>query len=170
MFTDLAITQTQAIVFGLLTLPICLWVVYTDVARMKIRNEAVLTLLAVFVVAGALVMPLGEYAWRYVHFVVALTVCFGLTMTIGMGAGDSKFIAAVAPLVALGDLRAIAVIYAFWSIVLLVGMMTARRSSALRTAAPGWIWFEDDRKGYVPFGLALAPTVSTYFYLGAMAG
>lgn len=170
LFSNLAITQMQALVFGLLTFPISLWVIWTDLASMKIKNEAVLAMLAIFVVAGLFLMPLGDYAWRYVHFVVALVVCFVLTMTIGMGAGDSKYIAAVAPFVALGDVSSVALLYAIWSVILLVGMFIARRSGALRRARPDWIWLAEDRKSYVPFGLALAPTVSSYFFFGFLAG
>ncbi|WP_235962512.1 A24 family peptidase [Jannaschia marina] len=170
MLSTLAITPMQATVFGLLTLPVTLWVIWTDLLTMKIRNGAVLAMLAIFVVAGLFVMPLSDYAWRYLHFVVMLVICFGLTMTIGMGAGDAKYIAAVAPFVALPDVSAVALLYAVWSVILLLGMFVARRSGALRRAKPDWIWFAEDRKGYVPFGLALAPTVSSYFAFGALAG
>lgn len=170
LLSTLAITQMQALVFGLLTLPITLWVVWTDLARMRIKNEAVLAMFAIFVLAGLFLMPLGDYAWRYVHFVVALVVCFLLTVIIGMGAGDAKYIAVVAPFVALDDVGALALLYAIWSVILLVGMFLARRSGALRRARPDWIWFAEDRKSYVPFGLALAPTVSSYFLFGFLAG
>lgn len=170
MFSDLAITQMQAIVFGLLTFPITLWVIWTDLISMKIKNEAVLAMLAIFVVAGLFLMPFGEYAWRYVHFIVVLVICFVLSATIGMGAGDAKYIAAVAPFVPVADASAIALLYAIWSGVLLVGMFFARRSKGLRRTKPDWIWFAEDRKGYVPFGLALAPTVSSYFLFGILAG
>lgn len=166
----LAITPMQAIVFGLLTFPITLWVVWTDLVSMKIRNEAVIAMLVIFVVAGVLLLPLEDYAWRYVHFAVVLVVCFVLSATIGMGAGDAKYIAAVAPFVALPDVGGIAILYAIWSVVLLLGMFLARRSATLRRAKPDWIWFADERKGYVPFGLALAPTVTSYFVLGSFIG
>jgi len=170
MFSDLAITPLQALVFGLLTLPVTLWVIWTDLVSMKIRNEAVLAMLAIFIVAGFFLLPLGDYFWRYLHFIVVLAVCFVLSISIGMGAGDAKYIAAVAPFVALSDVSEVALLYAIWSVVLLIGMFIARRSKALRTSKPDWIWFAEDRKGYVPFGLALAPTVSSYFLFGALAG
>lgn len=170
MFSALAITQMQALVFGLLTFPVTLWVIWTDLVSMKIKNEAVLAMLAIFVVAGLLLLPLGDYAWRYLHFAVALVICFVLSATIGMGAGDAKYIAAVAPFVALSDVSSIAVLYAIWSVILLIGMFIARRSGAVRRPKPDWIWFAEDRKGYVPFGLALAPTVTSYFALGYLAG
>lgn len=170
MPTDFAITQMQAIIFGLLTLPISLWIIYTDLKDMKIRNEAVLATMAIFVVGGFFLLPLDEYLWRYLHFVIVLGVCFLMYATVGMGAGDAKYIAATAPMIALADAEEVAFIYIMWSVVLLIGMMIARRSGALRTAAPGWIWFAEDRKGYVPFGLALAPTVSSYFLLATIHG
>lgn len=167
MFEGLVLTAPQGLVFGLLTLPLTIWIVWTDVTDMKIKNAAVLGTLAVFVAAGIFLLPLEEYFWRYLHFVVALAVCFVLTLTVGMGAGDAKYIAAVAPFVALPDIGEVAILYAVWSVILIAGMWIARRSDALRRRHPDWVWFADDRKGYVPFGLALAPTLSSYLLLGA---
>ncbi|MEO0859843.1 MAG: prepilin peptidase [Pseudomonadota bacterium] len=169
MFSSFALTPMQGLIFGIATLPITLWVIYTDLSAMKIKNEAVLAMLAIFVVAGFFLLPLGEYGWRYVHFIVVLVICYILAIGVGMGAGDAKYIAAAAPFVALADVSPVLALYAMWSVVLLVGMFIARRSSALRAARPDWIWFAEDRKGYVPFGLALAPTLTSYFLLGAIA-
>jgi prepilin peptidase CpaA len=168
MFTQLAITPLQAATFGVLTVPLTLWIVWTDLAAMRIRNEAVLAMLVVFAVAGAFVLPLDVYLWRYAHFAVMLAVCFVFSITVGMGAGDAKYIAAAAPMVTLPDLQAVAILYAGWSVLLLLGMFAARRSTALRLSAPDWVWFEEDRKGHVPFGLALAPTLTSYFAFGAI--
>lgn len=170
MFANLALTPMQGLVFGLATLPITLWIIWTDVTDMKIKNQAVLAMIAVFVVAGLFLMPLPDYAWRFAHFAVALAICFLLHLTIGLGAGDAKYIAAAAMFVALPDLAEVAIIYFFWSVVLLVGMWIARRSSGIRAKHPDWVWIAEDRKGYVPFGLALAPTMSSYFLFGAMGG
>ncbi|GIT89916.1 membrane protein [Jannaschia pagri] len=170
MFETLAITSQQGLIWGLLTLPITAWVMWTDLTDMKIKNQAVLAMLAIFVVSGFFLLPLEDYLWRYAHFAVVLVICFVLSATIGMGAGDAKYIAAVAPFVALDDVSAIALLYAFWAVVLLVGMFIARRIGAVRRAYPDWIWLAEDRKSHVPFGLALAPTVTSYFAYGATLG
>lgn len=166
---QLAITQLEAVVFGLLTLPVTIWIVWTDVTDMKIKNAAVLATLAIFIFAGFFVMPFDDYSWRYAHIAVALSAGILLSVTIGLGAGDAKYIAAAAPMVVLPDLGTIALLYCGWSLLLLIGMLTARRSRTLRAAAPGWVWFEEERRSYVPFGLSLAPTMSSYFLLGALA-
>ena len=44
-------------VFLALVTPICGWVIFTDLKYMKIRNAAVLALIAVFALAGPLVLP-----------------------------------------------------------------------------------------------------------------
>ena len=98
--TILSATPLQGLVFGLLSLPICLWVAYTDLTQMKIRNEAVLALFVTFVVSGIFLMPFTEYLWRYLHLAVILAVGFGLSTIRALGAGDAKFAAAMAPFVA----------------------------------------------------------------------
>ncbi len=56
-FTPVQIYQ----VFLVLCLPVCLWVAISDLKTMKIPNRSVLALIAIFVFAGLLVMPLE--AW-----------------------------------------------------------------------------------------------------------
>lgn len=165
----LAITPLQGLAFGLLTLPICLWVVWTDLSEMKIRNKAVLALLAVFVLAGPALLPLEEYLWRYSHFAVVLAIGFVMSL-MGVGAGDAKFAAAMAPFVALPDAGLVIGLYVAFSVLLLVGMWLARLSGTLRAAAPGWIWFHEDQRRHVPLGVGLAPTLMAYFALAAAYG
>jgi prepilin peptidase CpaA len=143
---------------------------------MKIKNLAVLAMLAIFVVVGPMLLPLGDYAWRYAHFAVVLAIGYLMSAGLGFGAGDMKYMAAVAPFVPVADLGAIAMLFLLWSVILLVLFWLARRSDALRMAAPGWVWLTDTaeraggvRKLKTPFGVALAPTVTTYFALAAIA-
>lgn len=172
MFTDLAITPIQGLVFGLFTLPITLWVIYSDVTEMKIKNHAVLAMLGIFILVGLFVMPIEDYAWRYAHFAVALAIGYVLSM-VGIGAGDVKYAASVAPFVALPDLGAIGALYIGWSGILIVGILIAWRVPALRRAYPNWVWFGEagkGRKSKIPLGLALAPAATSYFLLGALSG
>ncbi len=110
--TFLIATPLQGLVFGLLSLPICLWVAYTDLSQMKIRNEAVLALFVTFVVSGIFLMPFTEYLWRYLHLAVILAVGFGLSTIRALGAGDAKFAAAMAPFVAAGDIAEVVILFA----------------------------------------------------------
>jgi prepilin peptidase CpaA len=176
MFEFFAITPLQAAIFGLLTLPVTVWVIYTDVTEMKIKNLAVLAMLAIFLVTGPFLFPLAEYGTRWLHFVVVLAIGYVLSAGLGFGAGDMKYAAAVAPFVPVADVGQIAVLFVIWTFALLALFWAARRSTALRTAAPGWVWLTmtgeeagGTRKLKTPFGVALAPTVTTYFFLAAIA-
>ena len=149
----LSATALQGWVFGLLSLPVCLWVACTDLSAMKIRNEAVLALFAVFVVAGPFVMPLAEYACRYLNLIVVLVLGFGLATLRALGAGDAKFAAAMAPFVAWGDLGEVLAIFAVLLIVTLALHRALRRIPMVRNLAPGWKSWREVRD--FPMGLTL---------------
>ena len=131
---------------------------------MKIPNKAVAALTVVFLVIGLIALPLEDYAWRWLHLVVILAIGFVLNMLGGIGAGDAKFAAAMAPFVALQDLRMFLFLFAA---VLLAAVATHRmfkRSASFRAKTPDWAsWTHAD----FPMGLALAGTL--IFYLAAAA-
>ena len=108
----MSITAHEALWFLPFVLPVCLYVCFTDLREMRITNQAVLVLGAIFVLVGPFVLPLPEYGWRLVHMVVVLVVGFLLNAGGAIGAGDAKFAAAAAPYVALGDLRILLAIFA----------------------------------------------------------
>lgn len=166
MGLELAATPLQGLVFGLLALPICVWVAYTDLSEMRIRNEAVLALFAVFVVAGLFVVtPFGEYLWRYVHLAVVLLVGFVLNAIRAIGAGDAKFAAAMAPLIALADWAEVLILFAILLIITWVLHRVIRNIPALRNLAPGWkSWTE---KKDFPMGVTLGATMVAYLALAA---
>ncbi|CUH08274.1 Flp pilus assembly protein, protease CpaA [Jannaschia seosinensis] len=167
---DFALTAYQGLVFGLLTLPICLWAAWTDIKEMKIRNNVVLALVVVYVVAGIVLFPFADWLWGFAGFAVVLVIGFVLSGTMGLGAGDAKFAAAMAPFVPLADVVQVAYLYVAWSVLLIAGMAIVRRQNALRVAAPDWIWFQEDLRRHVPLGVGLAPTLSSYFFAAALAG
>lgn len=149
----------------LLAGPLCLWAAWSDLARMKIPNRAVIALLAVFAVAGALTMPLAEYALRWLHFGVMLVAGFLMTLALPVGAGDAKLIAAISPFVARSDVTLVLILFAG---LLLAGLMThraARAIPAVRRLAPHWeSWRRDD----FPMGLPLGATLICYLGLAAL--
>lgn len=149
--------------FALWALPfatlICLWGAWSDLARMKIPNKAVLALLAVFVIIGVITLPLDEYLWRYAHLVIVLVIGFLLTITGLVGAGDAKFAAVIAPFVAVVDLTNVAAIFAVTTIVAFV-LHRFARATPLRKLAPNWESWE--RKKDFPMGLPLAVTLIIY--------
>jgi prepilin peptidase CpaA len=156
-----------ALVFLVATLPVSLWVAWSDMARMKIPNAAVLTLAAIFLVLGPLLLPLADWGWRWLHLLVVLAVGFVLNLGGLVGAGDAKFAAAMAPFVALADAARFLVLFAA---VLLAAFATHRGFRALpavRRLAPGWVsWSRAD----FPMGLALVGALSLYLGLAAFAG
>lgn len=124
--------------------PICLYVMYTDISRMKITNVANMALAAVFVVIGLIVLPFDVYLWRLLGMVIVLVVGVILNAAGVMGAGDSKFIAAAAPFVALGDLVTLCVIFV---LCLVAAVMTHRiaKMTPLRQLAPHWTSWEQGK-------------------------
>ena len=143
-------------------LPIAFWVAWSDMARMKIPNKAVLTLLAVYALIGPLVLPFETYLWHYLHFAVVLVLGFLVTAAGLAGAGDSKFAAAMAPFIFLENLPEF--LYLFAAVVLAAFFTHRgfRRIPAVANALPGWESFH--RKDF-PMGLALSGALVLYLAL-----
>lgn len=163
---DLAVTQAYLALF-ILCLPVCIWVCYTDLSSMKIRNEAVYALVAIFIVAGLLVIPFGYWLWRWVSLVVVLLVGIILNQTAKFGAGDAKFAAAAAPFVAqnLLDIELALILLSLFMIATLVLHRIFRAIPAVRRATPDWTSWQ--RTSHVPVGVALAATLSVYLAMKA---
>ncbi|MEQ6201456.1 prepilin peptidase [Sulfitobacter sp. HNIBRBA2951] len=163
----MAITVYAAAWFFPFVLPICLYVIYTDISTMKITNGANLLLAAVFVVIGLIALPFDDYLWRLANLVIVLIAGIVLNAAGAMGAGDSKFLAAAAPFVALGDLNLL--IWLFAS-TLLAAFVTHRfaKFTPLRQLAPNWTSWEQGKK--FPMGLALGSALSLYLGLGLLYG
>lgn len=163
----MTITATSALWFLPFVLPICLYVMFTDMAQMRITNQAVVALILVFVVVGLFVLPFETYLWRLLGFVIVLIVGVVLNAAGAMGAGDSKFLAAGAPYVALGDLR---LLMALFMAILLAAVVTHRtaKHTPLRRLAPDWVSWTHAKK--FPMGLALGATLAIYLILGAKYG
>lgn len=148
-------------------LPICLWVIWSDLSAMRIPNTAVLTLAGIFVVVGLLVLPLADYPWRLLNLVVVLALGIAANAAGLVGAGDAKFAAAAAPFVAPGDVSALMLIFAANLLAALATHAMAKRS-ALRRLAPDWRSWSQDKK--FPMGFALGGTLAIYLTLGIAQG
>ena len=134
---------------------------------MKIPNKAVLALMVVFVVIGLIAIPLAEYPWRLLQFAIILAIGFILNMIGGVGAGDAKFAAAMAPFVAPGDAQLILILFAAVLLASFATHRTFKRISFFRVRTTDWIsWDKHD----FPMGLALAGTFIFYLLLGAFLG
>ncbi len=163
----LSIPRAVALPLFLLSLPICVWVAWSDMRAMRIPNTSVMALAAIFVVVAPFVMPLPTMGWQLLHLAVILAVGILLNAAGLVGAGDAKFAAAAAPYVVLADVR---FMIALFAACLLAGYSTHRiaKFSPLRRMAPDWeSW---TRKRDFPMGLPLSMTLSIYLLLGVLYG
>ncbi len=156
-----------ALIFLPFAVPIGIWVAWNDMKFMKIPNKAVMALFGVFVVVGLLALPLPEYLWRYPQALAVLAVGFVLNMARAMGAGDAKFLAAMAPFFDLGDALALMQIFAGVLLAAFVTHRGFRRIPAMRTAFPDWKSWENPK---FPMGFALGGALILYLALGAWLG
>jgi len=159
----LGVSQAALALF-VAVLPICGWVIYTDLKFMKIRNVAVLALIAVFAVAGFLVLPFEVWMWRWVHLPVILVIGLLLNIALGVGMGDVKFAAAAAPFFSSEPGRVMLAILLLQACLILafVAHRIARLIPAVRAATPDWASWGHKK---FPFGLVLVGTLLTYLGL-----
>ena len=163
----MAITAWSALWFLPFALPISIWVAWNDMKFMKIPNKAVASLMVVFVVIGLIAVPLSEYPWRLLHFVVILAIGFLLNMIGSIGAGDAKFAAAMAPLIHYDDLRMVLYLFAAVVFAAVLTHRAFKRSQSFRNLTPDWAsWATRD----FPMGLALGGALTFYLIAGVFYG
>ena len=134
---------------------------------MKIPNKAVMALIAVFLVVGLVAIPLAEYPWRLLQFAVVLVIGFLLNMVRAIGAGDAKFAAAMALLIAPGDIRLLLYLLAAVIVAAVITHRAFRKSKAIRKLTPDWeSWTRKD----FPMGLALGAALAFYLIAGVVYG
>jgi prepilin peptidase CpaA len=164
----MALPAHAALWFLPFILPVCLYVAYTDLARMKITNRAVLALGVVYCVIGPFVLPgLNVFLWGIAHFAIVLVAGIVLNAAGVMGAGDAKFLGFAAPYVMVEDLPRLVILFAA---ILLAAVVTHRvaRATRLSNLAPHWVSWEQGKR--FPMGLALGPTLAAYLCLAALNG
>jgi prepilin peptidase CpaA len=164
----LTLTTLSAMWFLPFAVPICIYAAYSDLSRMKIPNLSVIALFMVFAVVGLIALPFDEYVWRYAHLAVILILGFALNMVGALGAGDAKFAAAAAPMVALGDLKLVFMILAACLLAAWVTHRIMRAVPALRNLAPNWKSWHTGKD--FPMGLALGAALVMYLSLGLAYG
>ena len=165
---ELTVTTFSAALFLPFVLPICLWVMWSDLNSMKIPNKAILALAGVFVVVGLVAVPLWpDYPMRLAALGLMLLVGIIVNAAGVMGAGDAKFIAAAAPFVAPGDIVFLMFVS---SANLLAAFATHRiaKHTSLRALAPHWESWERGKK--FPMGFALGATLVFYLIAGLAFG
>lgn len=163
---------TAALCFLPFVFGIGIWVAWSDMARMKIPNIAVMSLVGVFVVVGLGLVAAGlwsleTWAWRWAHLGVVLAVGFIANMAGAMGAGDAKFGAAMALFIPSGDAL---FFFGLLAVVIVVGFTLhriARASDRVRARTPDW---ESWRRSDFPMGLCLSSALTLYVAIGAIWG
>ncbi|MDX5382622.1 MAG: prepilin peptidase [Rhodobacterales bacterium] len=162
-----ALPAQAAFWFFVASLPICFWVILSDLRAMRIPNKAVLALVAVFLLVGVFVLPLPVLGMQLVNLVVILLAGIVLNAAGAFGAGDAKFAAAAAPFVMLADVSFMMMLLA---VTLLAGFLTHRLAgrTPLRRLAPDWESWE--RRKDFPMGLSLGSSLAIYLGLAALYG
>ncbi|NPD15278.1 hypothetical protein HOY34_08710 [Xinfangfangia sp. D13-10-4-6] len=152
-------TVTQALWLLPFCLPIAIWVAWTDLKFMKIRNDACLAMIAVWVFLGWPAVGMTLWLWGFAIMAIVLVLGF-FGNAIGLfGAGDAKFAAAMSGVFVGGDPVRIAVLYAVCSILALVLQRIARKIPFVLRIAPDWVSWSS---GKFPMGLALAMMLIVY--------
>ncbi len=158
----MGLTAQAAGWFLLAAIPIGLFSIYSDLSRMKIPNLATDGLAACYIVLGFLALPFDLYLWGFAHYAVMLVAGIALNAARIMGAGDSKFIAAAAPYVAIADLRLILFLF---PAALIAAFVTHRlaKHSPLRAMVPNWASWDQGKR--FPMGFPLGMTLIIYLLI-----
>ena len=151
--------------FLVFTVPIALWVSWSDMKAMKIPNNAVMALAGVWAIAGLALQPLNVWLWGFALMAVVLVIGFLLTTFVGIGAGDSKYAAAMAPFFTGSDIRMVMALFAACILGAFACHRIARAIPAVRAATPDWASWTHHK---FPMGLALSGTLIFYPVLAAI--
>ncbi len=149
-----------------LTVPITVWVSWSDMKFMKIPNKAVLALAAVWVATGWILLPWQVWLWGFALMAVVLVAGFLVNAISLIGAGDAKFAAAMAPFFTTADLRLLLGLFAACLLGAFAAHRLVRLVPAVRRATADWASW-GDRK--FPMGLALSGTLIFYPVLASIS-
>jgi prepilin peptidase CpaA len=164
------ITPSEAAIWFLpFVLPIAIWAAWFDLKYMKIPNKAVIALVGVFLIVGLFLvfalsaLTLEDWAWRWLHLVVVLVVTFILSSVGMMGAGDAKYLSAIAPFIAMQDAGSFMIILAIVALLALILHRLVGRIPLVRRKAGHWeSW---SRQRVFPYGLALSTSFIIYLII-----
>lgn len=158
------ITPTGALILAVFVVPIAVWVSVSDMKRMKIPNQAVLALAAVWPLVGWLaVTTWSAWFWGFALMAAVLVLGYLLYTTGTFGAGDAKYAAAMAPVFVGADIVRLLMLIAACMIGALITHRAIKAIPAVRAATPDWKSWSESR--FFPFGFALSGIV--VFYLVA---
>jgi len=158
------LTHPEGLWLFLPSLPVALWVAWSDLKFMRIPNISVLVMFGIFVVFGLIALPFEPYLWQLLNMVVVLVVGFLANALRLVGGGDAKYAAAIAPFFAVSDFRFVLLLFAIMLVAAFVIHRLFRKIAFIRRLTPNWkSW--DAGKDF-PMGLALSGTLVAYLALG----
>lgn len=145
-------------------LPLMALTAWYDLKVLKIPNWLVLTVLAVFVVCGIWGLPFETFAWRIGQGFVVLVIGFVIFAFGGIGGGDAKMAAALAPFVIPADVLVFLALYAVATLFLMAVLRMIQHYN--RHEETGWLAIDQlhkpARERVFPMGLIFAITVVLY--------
>ncbi|MEO1551554.1 MAG: prepilin peptidase [Pseudomonadota bacterium] len=153
------------VLFFLAALPLCLYGAWTDLSRMRLSNKLNLTLFAVFLVLGLLLLPFESYLWRMAAAAIAFAVGFFINALGLVGGGDAKFCAAGIPWIATEHLSPFIMVFFTMMLAAFITHRMFRAIPSVRRATGDWVSWDAGRK--FPMGMALSG--SLLFYLACVA-
>ena len=154
------LTAYAATLFLVAALPISIYVAHSDLRAMKIPNVAVYALVGAYAVLGFFAFPFDQYLWHWLHLPIVLVIGMVLNAAGTMGAGDAKFLAAAAPMIAPAD---VALLITCLAACVLVGVIAHKigKHTSLRNLAPNWTSWDQENKRF-PMGFPLGMTLVAY--------
>lgn len=155
------ITSAGALILLIPVLPIAFWATFSDLKRLKIPNKAVLALAAVWPLLGWLAVPTWTvWAWGFALMAIVLIAGYLLYSTGTFGAGDAKYVAAMAPIFVGADIVWLLLLIAACLIGALITHRLMRSVPAIRAMTPDWLSWTERR--FFPLGFALSGIVVFY--------
>lgn len=148
-----------------LTVPIAIWVAWSDMKFMKIPNKSVVALACVWFVLGWPVTGLTVWLWGLALLAIVLVIGFLIATGGLVGAGDAKFAAAMAPFFTGSDLRLLLALFAACLLGAFAAHRIARAIPAIRSATAEWASWTHRK---FPMGLALTGTLIFYPVVAAL--
>lgn len=136
---------------------------------MKILNTTNIGLFLCFVVLGPFLFPLEQYGLRLSQGAVMLIAGIILTTAGMMGGGDSKFIAAMAPYIALQDALGFLFLLSALSLITVALHRGIGAIKPMQASLAGWKSWGAERKKF-PFGVTLGSALFVYLCLKAFRG
>ncbi len=155
------ITSTGALILLPFVLGIAVWAALSDLKRMKIPNNAVLAMAALWPLLGWLAVPTWTlWFWGFALLAIVFVLGYLAYSTGTFGAGDAKFAAAMAPIFVGADYRLVMGLVAACLVGALVTHRIMKNIPAIRAATPDWKSWDERR--YFPLGFALSGIVIFY--------